>query len=161
MTVGVEGRSRLSFVPFGGLPVSPCCSRRGFLKQISQLSTLTVHFFCIIEQFWFGWARFLSEETKPADPLWVCTKYASISNNEYWNHELPSAPWSSPAWIEHTPKKGAWTFESLCSTQKVLLVLYKGPYGNYALMFAAVDHLEICFFFPFWDKYYLNIIFFL
>lgn len=89
------------------------------------------------------------------------TKYASIPNNEGWNHEVPSVPWSSPTWIECTPGKGFWTFEHLCSTQEVLLELYKGPYGKYVVMFAAVTHLEICFFFVFRDNSYLNVNFFL
>lgn len=66
MMVGVERRSRLSDMSLSGFFVSPFWSRRVLLKGISQLSTVTVHFFasqssCSLDEV------LLLENSKPED----------------------------------------------------------------------------------------------
>lgn len=76
-------------------------------KSIFEADLPVVNTYCafpsIIEELQFEWPKLLSEETKPEDLLWICTKHSPILNNDDWNPDLSSAPWRSLVWIERTP----------------------------------------------------------
>lgn len=117
LTVWVEGRSRLQVCQWW-IHCQPSLKQKSIFEADLRVVNTYCAFLCIIKQLQFEWPKLLSEETKPEDLLWVCTKYVSIPNDDDWNHQLSSAPWRSPVWTECTPWKSSWTFGTLCSTQK-------------------------------------------